>query len=296
MEKVNFSGAITALVTPFNEDKTVDFSALKRLINFQLENGISGLALCATTGESATLKPEEYSEIIKTAVKEVRGKILIIAGAGANDTQKAIHLSRMVREAGADGLLIVSPYYNKPTPAGLVAHYQAIAEAVDLPIILYNVPSRTGSNVLPRTVLRIVQEVPQVVGIKEASGSLEQIVEILIGKPKHFVVLSGEDSLTLPIMLLGGKGCISVVANEVPREFSQLCQSALEGDWERAREIHFQLWKLMKANFIETNPLPVKTALAMMGKIKEVFRLPLCPMEEKNKEILRQTLKELNLI
>ena len=296
MKKISLSGAITALVTPFKKDKSLDLEVLKRLVRFQIEGGINGLAPCGTTGEGATLNYEEYGQVIRTVVREVQGRIPVIAGAGSNDTQKAVHLAQIVKEAGADGLLIVSPYYNKPTPNGLVEHYKTLGEAVDLPIILYNVPGRTGSNVLPQTVLRIVKEVPQVIGVKEASGNITQIAEILKDAPKDFVLFSGDDSVTFASMVLGGKGGISVVANEAPKEFSELCRLALNGEWAKAREINFRLLKLMRTNFIETNPIPVKTALSMMGRIEENFRLPLCPLEEKNRPALEKALKELNLI
>lgn len=296
MKKISLSGAITALVTPFKKDKSLDLEALKRLVRFQIEGGINGLAVCGTTGEGATLNYEEYGQVVRAAVSEANGQIPLIAGAGSNDTQKAVHLAQIVKEAGADGLLIVSPYYNKPTPNGLVAHYKTIGEAVDLPIILYNVPGRTGSNVLPQTVLRLAKEVPQVIGIKEASGNITQVAEVLKDAPKDFVLFSGDDSVTFASMVLGGKGGISVVANEVPKEFSELCRLALNGEWSKAKEINFRLLKLMRTNFIETNPIPVKTALAMMGKIEENFRLPLCPLEEKNRPALEKALKELNLI
>ncbi len=296
MEKIDLKGAIPALVTPFKEDKSLDLERLRELIRFQIKGGVDGIVFCGTTGEGATLTPKEYHQIIKVAKEEIGGKIPIIVGTGSNDTQKAIYLSQIAKEEGADALLIVSPYYNKPTPQGLVLHYKEIAKAVNLPIILYNVPSRTGTNMVPEVVFRIINEVPQVIGIKEASGNINQMAQILKNAPKNFVLLSGDDALTLPAMALGAKGCISVVANEVPEEFSKLCHLALEGNFKKAREIHFRLLSLMKVNFIETNPIPVKTALSMMGKTKEVFRLPLCPLQEKNREILENVLKELNLI
>ena len=296
MRKINLSGAIPALVTPFNDDKSVDFSSLRNLIDFQIENGVSGLVLCGTTGEGATIKPEEYSEIIKTACERVKGRVPIIVGTGSNDTKKAISLSQTAEKAGADALLVVTPYYNKPTPNGLIEHYQKIAEAVGLPIILYNVPSRTGCNLTPETVFKILERVPEVIAIKEASGNLNQVAEIIKRAEEDFTVLSGDDALTLPLIALGAKGCISVVANEVPREFSELCKLALEGNFERAREIHYRLLGLMRVNFIETNPIPVKTALSMMGMIKENFRLPLCKITPKSKEVLKERLRELGLI
>lgn len=296
MEKIKLEGAITAIVTPFKKDGSLDVEALKRLVDFQIESGINGIVPCGTTGEAATLDSEERAQIIRTVVERVNGRIPVIAGAGSNDTKKAIEFSKIARDAGADALLHVTPYYNKPTSNGLISHFKAIAKEVDLPIVLYNVPGRTGSNVLPQTAIKIANEVPQVIAVKEASGDIKQIEEILRIAPEGFTVLSGDDGLTLPAMLLGAKGCISVVSNETPREFSQLCRAVLNGNWEKAREIHFKLLNLMKVNFIEANPIPVKTALAMMGMIEESFRLPLCPMEEKNRPILEKALEELNLI
>ncbi|MDO8481931.1 MAG: 4-hydroxy-tetrahydrodipicolinate synthase [bacterium] len=289
-------GAITAIVTPFTKKGAVDLPALKKLLKHQIDNGINGIIVCGSTGEAATLNDEEYGRVVKFTVDEVAGKVPVWAGAGSNDTARAIRLSKIAKSCGVGGLLHVTPFYNKPTPNGLVAHYKAIADAVDLPIILYNVPGRTGSNVLPATILRIVREVPQVVGVKEASGNIGQIEEIIKGAPKGFVVLSGDDAMTLPAMLLGARGCISVVANEVPKDFTALCQAGLRGDWDETRALHTKLLDLMNVNFIETNPIPVKTALAMMGMIEESFRLPLVALEEKNRPAIQNCLKKLNLI
>ncbi len=291
-----FSGAITAMVTPFLEDGSLDIEALKRLVEFQVKNGISGIVPCGSTGEAATMDEEEKRLVIKTVVDSVKKRVPVIAGAGSNDTAKAIKSSQIAKEAGADALLHVTPFYNKPTPKGLVAHFKAISRAVDLPIILYNVPGRTGSNVTAETTLRVAREVPQVVGVKEASGNINQIGDIIKGASKNFSVLSGDDGLTFSVMALGGDGIISVVSNEIPKQMSLLTQAALAGNWEKARKIHYGWLDLMNVNFIETNPQPVKTALALMGKIKEVFRLPLVPMEEKNKEKLKEVLKSHKLI
>lgn len=291
-----FSGAITAIVTPFKKDGSVDVVALKNLVKFQIQNGINGIVPCGSTGEAATMNNNEYQLVVRTVVEEARGRVPIIAGAGSNDTQKAIQLSRFAKEAGADALLHVTPFYNKPTVSGLIAHYSAIAEAVDMPIILYNVPGRTGLNAIASTTIRIAKEVPQVVGVKEASGDIVQMMNIIKGSSSSFSILSGDDSLTLPLLSAGGSGCISVVSNEIPKAFSQLIAHGLEGNFKQARALHFKFWDLMNVNFIETNPQPVKTALSMMGKIQEVFRLPLVPMEEKNKETLRKVLKEVDLI
>lgn len=291
-----FSGAITAIVTPFLPSGEVDVEALKRLVEFQIKNGISAIVPCGSTGEAATMDEEEKALVIKTVVETARKRVPVIAGAGSNDTEKAIKSSRIAQEAGADALLHVTPYYNKPTPKGLVAHFKAIADSVDLPIILYNVPGRTGSNVTAEVTLKVAKEVPQVVGVKEASGNINQIMDIIKGASRDFSVLSGDDAITLPVMVLGASGVISVVSNEIPKQMSALCQAALAGDFEKAKKIHFEWLDLMNINFIETNPQPVKTALAIMGMIQEVFRLPLVSMEEKNQEKLRAVLKSHKLI
>lgn len=297
MKKITLQGAITAIITPFKKDGSFDKEAMKRLIAFQIKGKINGIVACGSTGEAATLHEEEYAEVVKTVVDEVAGRVVVIAGAGSNDTQKAIKLSKMAKDQGVDALLHVTPFYNKPTPNGIVAHFKAIAKAVDLPIILYNVPARTGSNVMPSTIIRVAKEVPSVVAVKEASNNIHQMEDIIRKAPKGFVVLSGDDSLTLPSMILGGKGCISVVANQTPKEFTQLCQAALSGNYEKAKEIHFRLLDLMRdVNYIESNPIPVKTSLAMMGMIEEVFRLPLTPIEDKNRTVVANALKGLGLI
>lgn len=291
-----FKGAITAIVTPFLENGEVDIEALKKLVEFQIKNGINGIVPCGSTGEAATLSDEEKRLVIQTVVDQTKKRVPVIAGAGSNDTAKAVRLSEIAKEAGADALLHVTPFYNKPTPKGLVAHFKAIAKAIDLPIILYNVPGRTGQNVSAETTLKVAKEVPSVVGVKEASGNINQIMDIIKGALKGFAVLSGDDSLTFPVMALGGDGIISVVSNEIPKEMSVLVQAALSGNFEKARKIHFEWLDLMNINFIETNPQPVKTALALMGKIKEIFRLPLVSMDEKNKEKLQEVLKAHKLI
>lgn len=285
-----FTGTITAIVTPFLEDGSVDVEALKKLVEFQIKNGISGIVPCGSTGEAATMDFDEMALVIRTVVEETKKRVPVIAGAGSNDTQKAIKLSKIAKDAGADALLQVTPFYNKPTTKGLIAHFKAIAKTTDLPIILYNVPGRTGSNVSAEVTLKIAKEVPQVVGVKEASGNINQIGDIIKDAPKGFSVLSGDDALTFPVMALGGDGIISVVSNEIPKQMSALVQAALSGNWEKARKLHFEWLDLMNINFIETNPQPVKTALALMGKVREVFRLPLVTMEEKNKENLKGVL------
>lgn len=300
MKDINFFGSIPAIVTPFKKNGDLDLPALKKLVNFQLKGGVDAIVACGSTGEAATLDDKEYVTVIKTVVKEVSGKIPVIAGAGSNDTKKAIHFSCLAKSAGADGLLHVTPYYNKPTADGLVLHFKGIAKAVNLPIILYNVPGRTGSNVSPQIVLRIAREVPAVVAVKEASGSLNQMMEIINGVkkngPKGFVVLAGDDAIAVPLIAVGGRGCISVVCNEVPEMFSDMIHSALDGDLEKANELHYKMLDLMNVNFIESNPIPVKTALAMMGIVGDTLRLPLTKIEDKNKVAVKKVLKELKLL
>ncbi len=289
-------GAITALITPFKADGSVDVEALRGLVRFQIDSGIHGIVPCGSTGEAATMNPAEYRLVVQTVVEEAKGAVPIIAGAGSNDTKKAIEFSQIAHECGADALLHVNPYYNKPTPDGLFAHFQAIAQNTPLPIIIYNVPGRTGLNMKAETVIRIAQGIPQVVGIKEASGDINQMADIIRGAPKGFLMLSGDDSMTLPSMALGGVGCISVVSNEIPKEFSQMVSAALKGDWEEAKRLHFEWLDLMQINFIESNPIPVKAALAMMGKIQEVYRLPMCKITDASREVLTQVLKRHGLV
>ncbi len=306
MKNIKFFGSIPAIITPFKKNGDLDLPALEKLVEYQLQGGVDAIVACGSTGEAATLSDEEYSTVVKTVVKKVaagktRGmRIPVIAGAGSNDTKKAIHLSELAKAAGADGLLHVTPYYNKPTPNGLVLHFKEIAKAVDMPIILYNVPGRTGSNVSPATIVRIAREVPEVIAVKEASGSLNQMMEIIneVAKngPKDFTVLSGDDAVALPLIAVGGKGCISVVCNEAPKLFSDMIHFALEGNLEEARKLHYALLPLMNINFIESNPIPVKTAMAMMGIIEESLRLPLTFIEDKNREPIEKILKELKLI
>lgn len=290
MKKLN--GAITAIVTPFTKSGDVDVPTLKKLVEFQIKGGVSGIVPCGSTGEAMTLNLDEYELVIKTVVDVVKKKIPVIAGAGSNDTAKAVEFSLIAKKAGADMLLHVSPYYNKPTSTGLLAHYQSIANSVNLPIILYNVPGRTGSNVSAANVLAIAKKIPQVVAVKEASGNLGQMMEIVKGAPSYFSVLSGDDALTLALLAAGGDGCISVAANEVPKEFSDMVRFGLEGNFDKARKLHYKLFDLMNVNFVESNPIPVKAALALMGKIEETYRLPLTPISDKNREVVKDVLKK----
>lgn len=300
MKKIGFFGSIPAIVTPFKKNGDLDLVSLKKFVEFQIAGGIDAIVPCGSTGEAATLDIDEYKAVLETVVKTVNGRIPVIAGAGSNDTKKAIQFSQIAKKAGADALLHVTPFYNKPTPNGLIAHFKAISKAVDLPIIIYNVPGRTGSNVSPANIIRIAREVPAVKAVKEASGSIIQMMEIIklasSEGPKDFAVLSGDDAFTLPLIAAGGHGCISVVCNEVPDQFSDMVHAALSGNWDKAKTLHYRLWDLMNINFIESNPIPVKTALSLMGKIELGLRLPLVPLEEKNREALVKVLKNLKLV
>lgn len=290
-----FKGAITAIVTPF-KDGEVDWKSFEKLIDFQIKEGINGIVPCGTTGESATLSYEEHNKVIEFTVKKVKKRVPVIAGTGANSTEEALELTEYAKKAGADASLQVCPYYNKPTQEGLYKHFKKIAESIDIPIVLYNVPGRTGLNIQPDTVIRL-SEIPNIVAIKEASGSLDQVTEIVKGiKKKNFTVLSGDDSLTLPMMSVGAKGVISVASNIVPKKIAKLVKDFLEGNFDSARKAHIELYDLMKALFIETNPIPVKTALAMMGMIREEFRLPLCEISQQNREKLKKVLQKYKIV
>ena len=292
---VDIRGCGTALVTPFRKDGSLDLDALRRLIQFQLRAGIDFLVPCGTTGETPTLEHAEYLAVVRTVVQEVAGRVPVIAGVGGNNTRKVIDLAAEVRGLGVQGILSVAPYYNKPTQEGLYQHFQAMAESTDLPIILYNVPARTSSNIEPPTVARL-SKIPNIIGIKEASGSIVQQMEVLAAVPPGFRVLSGDDSFTFPLMALGGVGIISVISNEVPGEMTRLAHLLLEGKLEAARQLHFSLLPLMQVNFIETNPIPVKAALAMMGMIEEVYRLPMVPMKSENRAKLEKVLAAQGLL
>jgi 4-hydroxy-tetrahydrodipicolinate synthase len=283
------SGCGTALVTPFTGDRSIDEHALRALVEWQLAEGVHFLIPCGSTGEAATMTPEEQGRVIEIVVDVVDGRVPVVAGAASNDTKRAIALSKAAEAAGATHLLHTSPMYNKPPQRGIVAHYRAIADAVGLPIVLYNVPSRTGSNIEAKTTLALAAT-PGIVAVKEASGNLSQITDILRDRPAEFSVLSGDDELTLPLMAAGGDGIISVVSNATPRLMSELCECMRKGDLAGARERHFRLLPWMRAAFIESNPLPVKAALALMRKIENVLRLPLVPLDEKHNAAVRSAL------
>lgn len=296
MHRPNFKGTITALVTPFKEDLSIDFERLKKLIDFQIEGGVDALVIGGTTGESATLTTKEKLALIIQSVEFAEGRVPIIAGTGSNSTGETIDLTILAKEHGADAVLLVAPYYNKPSQEGLYYHYKAISEAVDIPQILYNVPSRTSVNVSAEIQLKLAEDCPNIVATKEASGNLEQIMEIIRHAPDNFNVLSGDDSTTLPIILMGGAGVISVISNYAPKMFSECVNAALEGNYDMALDIHYKLFDLMKLNFIEPNPVPAKTILSFMGYLEENFRLPLVPITVKNREILSKAAKDLGLI
>ena len=282
-------GCGTALVTPFNRDGSVDEAALRALVDWQITEGIHFLVPCGSTGEAATMTLDEHERVVRVTVEVARGRVPIVAGAGSNDTKKAIELSMRMRDAGATHLLHTSPMYNKPPQRGIVAHYRAIAEAVDLPIVIYNVPGRTGSNVEAKTTIEMAA-IPGIVAVKEASGSLSQIADIIHGRPSGLSVLSGDDEMTLPVMALGGDGIVSVVSNATPRPMARMCEALHGGDLARAREIHFTLLPWMRAAFVESNPMPVKAALAMMGRIQNALRLPLVPLAEPHADVVRRAL------
>jgi len=294
-EKTLFRGAMTALVTPFDRSGRVDEEHLKRIIDFQIKGGIDAIVPCGTTGEASTLDYEEHFRVCELTVQHVNKRAKVIIGGGSNNTHRAIQLTQFAQEIGADGVLSVGPYYNKPTQEGHYQHFKAIAESAEVPIIIYNIPGRTGVNIEPDTLLRLA-EIPNIVGVKEASGNLDQMMIILRDRPKNFSVLSGDDSFSLPLISVGGDGCISVLANEMPAEFSRMIHAALDNNWQQARSIHYHTYALMRANFIETNPVPVKAAMAMMGLIEEVYRLPMVPMQAKNREKLQDILRDLKLI
>ncbi len=289
-------GCGTALVTPFHQDGSIDDAALRALVAWQIESGIDFLVPCGTTGETPTLSHDEWLHVIDTTIEVAAGRVPILAGATSNSTQDAVAKAKEVASRpGVDAILTASPYYNKPTQEGQYRHFRAIAEAVDKPIILYNVPGRTGANLEPATVARLA-ETPNIAGVKEASGNMTQIAEVCTSVPERFLVFSGDDAVTLPVIALGGVGIISVCSNEIPHEMSGLTRAALNNDWQKARTLQHKYLPLMQANFIESSPLPVKAVLAMMGKIEEVYRLPLLPMKRDTRSKLQRIAAEAGLI
>ncbi|MDR2696548.1 MAG: 4-hydroxy-tetrahydrodipicolinate synthase [Deltaproteobacteria bacterium] len=293
---MRFTGAYTALVTPF-KNGAPDEAAYRRLIEWQIAQGINGLVPCGTTGESATLSHEEHEQVIRICVEQAGGRVPVLAGAGSNNTTEAVRLTRFARDAGADGALLITPYYNKPTQEGLYRHFAAIAEAVDFPLVPYNVPGRTGCNLLPATLGRLAREFPNIAGVKEATGDLTQVSEVLEHCGPNFCLLSGDDFTVLPILSVGGCGVISVTSNIAPAKMAGLCAAFAQGDLRTARALHFELAPLNRAMFLETNPIPVKTALRMMGIVEHLeFRLPLCPLGEGSVPRLQEALRAAKLI
>jgi 4-hydroxy-tetrahydrodipicolinate synthase len=289
-----FTGSLVAIVTPFRKGK-IDEQAFGALIEWQIANGTNGIVPCGTTGESATLSFEEHNRVVELTVEVVNRRVPVIAGTGSNSTDEAIALTRHAKQAGADGALLITPYYNKPTQEGLFRHYKAVAEAVDLPLVLYNIPGRTGVNMLPATIARL-SVIKNVVGVKEGSGSVQQASDIVQTCGERLTLLAGDDALTLPMMAVGGKGVITVTANIVPTDMANLVKAFATGKIEEARKIHFKLSPLFAALFYETNPIPVKEALGMMGKIDPELRLPLCAMATDTREKLASVLKDMGLI
>jgi 4-hydroxy-tetrahydrodipicolinate synthase len=290
-------GCGTALVTPFAADGRLDEARMRALVERQLAGGVKLLVPCGTTGEAMTLTPEEQMRVIRLTAEAARGRARVLAGIGSNSTAVTVERAKAARAAGVDGVLVVAPYYNKPTQAGLTAHFTAVANAVPgLPVVLYNVPARTASNIQAATVLQLAALVENIVGVKEASGDLTQIMAILRSRPANFTVLSGDDAVTLALIALGAEGVISVVANEVPDLMARLAELALEGNGPAARELHFRLLPLMEANFLESNPGPVKAAMALMGLLEDRFRLPLVPVLDQTRARLREVLKELGVL
>jgi 4-hydroxy-tetrahydrodipicolinate synthase len=290
-------GCATALVTPFTPDGAIDEERMRALVERQIAGGVRLLVPCGTTGESATMTDEEDARVIGLTIEVARGRAKVIAGAGSNSTASAIEYSKRFRELGADAVLQVAPWYNKPTQEGLYAHFSAIAESIpDLPIMLYNVPGRTSSNIAAQTTLRLANDHENIVAVKEASGNLSQIMEILRERPANFSVLSGDDAVTLPLIALGAEGIVSVASNEIPDLMSRMTNFALDGQWEEARALHYRILPLMEVNFIESSPGPVKAAMAMMGLLEENFRLPLVPITEKSRTRVREVIAEIGLL
>jgi 4-hydroxy-tetrahydrodipicolinate synthase len=290
-----FQGSIVALVTPFRGGK-VDEPTLRKLVDMHVARGTDGIVPCGTTGESPTLSHDEHKRVVEIVIEAAAGRLHVIAGTGSNATSEAIDLTAHAKKAGATGALVVNPYYNKPTQEGLYRHFRAVANAVDLPIIVYNIAGRTAVNIETDTLVRIVKDCPNIVGVKEASGSLDQMTQVILACGPDFSVLSGDDNLTLPLMSVGGRGVISVIANIVPRETAEMTHAALAGDWKLARELHLKLFPLSRAAFMETNPIPVKEAMGMMGMLEPEFRLPMCPMGAANRERLRAILVQHGLL
>ncbi|MFP4330984.1 MAG: 4-hydroxy-tetrahydrodipicolinate synthase [Alkalispirochaetaceae bacterium] len=290
-----FSGTFTALITPFKADESLDEDALRKLVDAQIKGGVDGLVPVGTTGESPTVTHEENIRIIEIVVEQAKGKVPVIAGTGSNSTAEAIQMSQRAKEIGATATLQVAPYYNKPSQEGFYRHFTAIADAVDLPMVVYNIPGRTGSNIETETLMRLAEH-PNIVAVKEASGSIPQVMEVAARKPDEFALLSGDDNLAFPIISLGGSGVISVAGNAAPAQVSRLIKLALDGRMEKARSEHYKLLPLFKMVFFDTNPIPIKYAMHLLGFCEAAYRLPLCPLSEENRERVKQVLKTQELL
>ncbi len=291
-----FKGAMTAIVTPFTEDGKLDEQALRNLVDFQIRGNIDGIVPCGTTGESPTLEHEEHKRVVEIVIDAANGKIPVIAGAGSNSTKHAVELTKLAAELGADGTLHVCPYYNKPMQEGLFRHFSEIAKAADIPVVVYNIKGRTGINMETSTLARLNKEHSNIIAVKEASGDIDQMQDVINTLPKEFDVISGDDNMTFPLMKIGGKGVISVASNIVPNDVHQLTEYALNKDFTKAEELHNRLMPLFKGIFVETNPIPIKAALAMKGLIKETYRLPMCEMQAENREQLKKLLTDMKII
>jgi 4-hydroxy-tetrahydrodipicolinate synthase len=291
-----FKGVFTAIITPFKKDESVDEESLKKLIDFNIDNGISGIVPCGTTGESPTLDHDEHDRVIELTVQHVNNRVPVIAGTGSNSTKEAIRLTKHAEGAGTDACLLVNPYYNKPTQEGLYRHFKAIADSVSIPCVVYNIKGRTGVNVETKTLMRLAKDCKNIVAVKEASGDLNQIKDVIAKRPEGFSVLSGDDNITLDLIRSGGNGVISVASNLVPDKMAAMVKAALDEDFEKAAKMNKELSPLFEAEFIETNPIPIKAALAMRGMCEEVYRLPMCELRPENREKLKQVLNEMGLI
>ncbi len=296
MAQFNLQGSIAALVTPFKKDGSIDYEAYDRLLDFHLANGTAGVVVCGTSGETPTLSEEEDALMFRHSVEYINHRMVVIGGTGSNSTESCVKYTRNAAEAGVDAVLTVGPYYNKPTSAGMYLHFATVAKAVNIPIILYNVPGRTGSAIKPDVALRLAHDFPNIVGIKEATGNLMNIATLIAGRPEGFKVYSGDDNISMLSNLLGGDGCISVLANVVPNDFAQLMTLSMQGNAIEARKLFYKYHRLMDLLFIESNPIPVKAALAAMGMMNETYRSPLCPMEPQNRQTLIDELHKLAII
>lgn len=292
---MKFEGIYTALVTPFNQDGSIDWGALKNLVDFQVEAGVAGIAPMGTTGESPTIIHEDHLKIIEFVAKEAKGKVQIVAGTGSNATEEALRMTKIAKDFGVDASLQVAPYYNKPSMEGFYRHFMTIADAVDLPMMVYNIPGRTGKNIDNATMLRLAQH-PNIQAVKEASGDVNQMMNLIAAKPEGFEVLSGDDNLGYLLIAMGGKGIVSVASNIIPKEMNALCNASLEGNMAEAKRLQYELLPFFRAEFIETNPVPIKYAMAKAGMIQEAYRLPLCPMSDASKQAMDAAMKGLGLI